>query len=134
MAMSPLETVQQVYAAFARGDIAAILGHLSEDVAWESWADNSAQKAGVPWMTARTGREAVGEFFSLIARFEIHDFRVLNIMAGERQVAAEFEIDATPPGGKRYRDQEMHLWTFDGEGKICRLRHYLDTAKHIASV
>ncbi|MBI4903536.1 MAG: nuclear transport factor 2 family protein [Acidobacteria bacterium] len=132
--MSPLETVQQVYAAFARGDIAAILGHLSEDVAWESWADNSAQKAGVPWMTARTGREAVGEFFSLIARFEIHDFRVLNIMAGERQVAAEFEIDATPPGGKRYRDQEMHLWTFDGEGKICRLRHYLDTAKHIASV
>ncbi len=30
--------------------------------------------------------------FGLIAKFEIHEFRVLSLMAGERQVAAEFEI------------------------------------------
>jgi uncharacterized protein len=46
-------------------------------------------------------------------------------------VAAEFVIEATPPGGFRYRDEEMHLWTFGPDGKVTRLRHYLDTAKHI---
>jgi len=30
-----------------------------------------------------------------------------------------------------YRDEEMHLWTFDANGKVIRLRHYTDTAKHI---
>jgi ketosteroid isomerase-like protein len=36
-------------------------------------------------------------------------------------------------GGGHYRDEEMHLWTFDDEGKVTRLRHYTDTAKHIAA-
>ena len=36
-------------------------------------------------------------------------------------------------GGGRYRDEEIHLWTFDNAGKVVRLRHYTDTAKHIAA-
>jgi ketosteroid isomerase-like protein len=28
----------------------------------------------------------------------------------------------------------MHLWTFNEDGKVRRLRHYTDTAKHIAAV
>jgi ketosteroid isomerase-like protein len=55
-------------------------------------------------------------------------------MAGDHQVAAEvaveFEVLAT---GRRYRDEELHLWTFDGAGKVTRLRHYLDSAKHVAA-
>jgi hypothetical protein len=27
----------------------------------------------------------------------------------------------------------MHLWTFNGDGMVSRLRHYTDTAKHIAA-
>jgi hypothetical protein len=27
----------------------------------------------------------------------------------------------------------MHLFTFNAEGKVTRLRHYTDTAKHIAA-
>ena len=51
------------------------------------------------------------------------------------QVAVEFVI-ATKLlafGGGAYRDEEMHLWTFNDEGKVTRLRHYTDTAKHIAA-
>jgi ketosteroid isomerase-like protein len=131
--MKPIETVQAIYQAFGRGDIPAILATLSDDVAWEAWADNSAQKRGVPWMTARRGKAAVAEFFALVGKFQIHHFEVLSIMGNTQQVAAEFVIEATPPGGRRYRDEEMHLWTFGPDGKVARLRHYLDTAKHIAA-
>lgn len=132
--MTNLETVKQIYADFGRGDIPAILDKLSEDIRWEAWADNRAQVAGVPWLQARRGKEGAAEFFRLVAQFQIHEFKVLSIMAGEHQVAAEFVIEATAPGtGKRYRDEEMHLWTFNESGKVIRLRHYTDTAKHIAT-
>ena len=110
-----------------------IIDLMSDDVAWEDWADNSAQAAGVPWLRRRHGKAGVTEFFQLIAQFQIHDFKVLSVMANDRQVAAEFVIDATPPGGRRYRDEEMHLWTFGVDGRVTRLRHYTDTAKHIAA-
>lgn len=40
-------------------------------------------------------------------------------------------IEAHVPGGGYYRDEELHLWTFDAAGKVVRMRHYVDTAKHI---
>jgi uncharacterized protein len=131
--MTPLEKVQTIYAAFGRGDVPAILDMVSDGVEWESWADNSAQRAGVPWMRRQHGKAGVAEFFQLVGRFAIHDFQVLSIMANDQQVAAEFVIDATPPGGRRYRDEEIHLWTFGADGKVTRLRHYTDTAKHMAA-
>lgn len=131
--MTPLETVVRIYEAFGRGDVGAIVECLADDVAWESWGDNSAQKAGVPWLRSRQGTAGALEFFGLIGQFQIHEFAVLSLMANERQVAAEFVIEATPPGGRRYRDEEMHLWTFAGDGKVTRFRHYADTAKHIAA-
>jgi ketosteroid isomerase-like protein len=54
-----LETVQQIYAAFGRGDIPAILAALDDDVKWESWEDNSAQRAGVPWLRGGSGKEGL---------------------------------------------------------------------------
>lgn len=130
-----LDTVQGIYAAFGRGDVPAILAHLHEDVAWEAWADNSAAKAGVPWLQPRHGRAGAGEFFAAIGRdLRIRDFRVLSLMAGPSQVAAEFVIDAEVVAtGRTYRDEEIHLWTFGDDGLVVRLRHYADTAKHIAA-
>ena len=62
--------------------------------------------------------------------------QILNMMEGGNQVAVEFVLEANLPswGGGHYRDEEMHLWTFDDEGKVVRLRHYVDTAKHIAAL
>ena len=128
-----VEAVKSVYAAFGRGDVPAILALLSEDVAWEHWADSFAHRAGVPWLEPRTGRDGVAEFFGIVGTFDIAEFTVRDIMGSETQVAAEIVIDAAIPGGGRYRDEELHLWSFDADGKICRMRHYVDTAKHIAA-
>ena len=128
-----ISTVASIYEAFSRGDVAAILATLSDDVQWEEWSDNRAQQAGVPWLQHRRGKAGAGEFFAVAAQLQIHDFTVLSLMGGGNQVAVEVLIDATAPGGGRYRDEELHLWTFNGDGKIVRLRHYVDTAKHIAA-
>jgi ketosteroid isomerase-like protein len=128
-----LETVNRIYEAFSKGDVPTIIDHLADNVQWEQWADNSSQKAGVPWMQARTGKDGALEFFRIAGELDIKDFRVLSIMGNENQVAAEFVIEADVPAtGGHYRDEEIHLWTFNEQGKVIRLRHYTDTAKHIA--
>ena len=133
--MGNLATVQRIYEAFGQGDIPAILALLADDVEWESWADNTAVKAGLPWMTPRRGRAEVVHFFEAAGQMEIVDLQILNMMEGGNQVAVEFVLEANLPawGGGHYRDEEIHLWTFDDRGKVVRLRHCTDTAKQIAS-
>jgi ketosteroid isomerase-like protein len=130
--MANLERVQMLYEAFGAGDIPAILAMLSEDVAWEHWNDNTAQKAGVPWFEARTGRDGAAAFFESLGAMEINVFQVLNMMEGGNQVAATIRIDFTvKETGERVQDEEIHLWTFDDAGNVKAMRHYTDTAKHI---
>ncbi len=128
-----MATIQSIYEAFGRGDIPAILDKLADDVRWEEWPDNHAQKAGVPWLHPRDGKEGTLEFFKVVGGFDFHEFQVRSLMAGGNQVAADVLVEATVPPGVRFRDEEIHLWTFDESGKVTRFRHYVDTAKHIAS-
>jgi ketosteroid isomerase-like protein len=129
-----LATVQSIYEAFGKGDIPAILDKVAEDVRWEDWADNSAQKAGVPWLKPRQGRNGVVEFFQTLGAMQVNEFKVLSLMDGGQQIAAEFVLDVNVPDtGGHYRDEEIHLWTFNDQGQVIRLRHYTDTAKHIAA-
>jgi hypothetical protein len=133
--MSNLATVQAIYQAFGSGDINTILGFMADDVQWEAWADNTAQKAGVPWLQARHGKQGVLEFFQVLGQLTVlKDFQVLSLMDGGRQVAVEFVIEYDVPGtGGHVRDEEIHLWTFNDAGQVVRLRHYTDTAKHMAA-
>ena len=131
---TPVTTVRNIYEAFGKGNFPAIIDQLSDQVQWEQWADNYSQQAGVPWMQARTGKEGAMDFFRLLGQMHIHDFQVLSIMGSDKQAVAEIIIEAEIPAtGSHYRDEELHLWTFDEHGKVIRFRHYLDTAKHIAA-
>jgi ketosteroid isomerase-like protein len=134
--MSNLATVQAIYEAFGKGDVPAILDKLADDVQWESWPDNSAVKAGVPWMTPHNGKAEVAKFFEVVGQMELVGVSVGNMMEGGNQVAVEFTIEANLPpyGGRSYADEEIHLWTFNDAGKVARLRHYVDTAKQIKAV
>lgn len=126
------EVVANIYEAFGRGDMPFILSQVADDVAWESWSDSTAQREGVPWLKARTGHAGVLEFFAIAGGWQIHDLQVLSVLSGKNAAGAEVEIEATVPSGQRFRDQEFHLWTFNDQGKVIRMRHYTDTAKHIA--
>ena len=124
-------TVQGIYQSFLTGDIPGIVATLADDVAWESFADNSAQKAGVPWMQAGQGPAGAMVFFQAISSWKPLDFQVLSTMAGGNQVAVEVQASFELASGRQFTDEEVHLWTFNEAGKVSRFRHYVDTAKHI---
>ncbi len=133
--LTNLATVQAIYEAFSKGDIPTILDQLADDVQWEAWADNTAQNAGVPWLQPQKDKAGIVQFFQHIGNptlFQLKDFQVLSIMEGSNQIAVEIIIEAAiPKTGGHFRDEEMHLWTFNDEGKVTRLRHYADTHKHM---
>ncbi len=130
--MSNVETMQQIYDAFGRGDVPAILEHLAEDVRWEQWpTGNVAQDRDVPYMRPRTGREAVAGFFRDIQEdFEMNSFNPHTFLGGEGCVAVVIEVDLTVRStGMRIEDEEIHLVEFNADGQMTSLRHFLDTAK-----
>jgi len=130
--LTPSQAVEAIYTAFSSGNVPAILEHLAPDVAWDSWENNFAQRAGVPWLLPRTGHAGAVEFFTVLGNMKFHAFAVLSIMANDRQAVAEVALDVELANGERVRDEELHLWTFGSDGKVTRFRHYVDTAKHIA--
>ena len=132
--MSNVETMQQIYEAFGRGDIAANVERHAEDVQWEQWpTGNAAQERDVPYMRARRGREAVAGFFEDIQDdFEMNSFSPHTFLEGDGQVAVVIEVDLTVKAtGKRLRDEEIHLVEFGSSGEVTAFRHFLDTAKAI---
>lgn len=132
--MSNVETAQQIYEAFGRGDASAILERLAEDVQWERHeTGNTAQEKDVPYMRFRSGREAVAGFFRDIQEdFEMHSFNPRSFLEGDGLVAAVFEYELTVKAtGKHLRDEEIHLLEFGSAGKVTAFRHFLDTAKAI---
>jgi ketosteroid isomerase-like protein len=131
--MSNLETTQAIYQAFGRGDVPFILSKISDDVKWEAWVDNTAVKSGVvPYLKPRAGKAGAAEFFASMAAIELHDLQIHGFLAGPDQVAASITIEFTVKAtGKRLRDDELHLWSFDKSGNVIAMRHFVDTAKHI---
>lgn len=128
MTVSNVEAVQEIYAAFGRGDVPALLACLSEDVVLDGWEDNRAQAAGVPWLAERHGHAGMTEFMSVLAGVGVRDLQVNALMDGGDRVAAEVVIET-----EYYRDEEIVVFWFDPAGKVTRVRHYVDTAKHIAA-
>src|SRR5437588_11060718 len=92
-ASANLSTVTDIYAAFGRGDVPTILDKIAPDCRWESWANNWAQRQDVPTLRPRTGPAGVAEFFDTVGALQIHDFQVLDVVAGERQVGVEVVIE-----------------------------------------
>jgi uncharacterized protein len=123
--MSPTETVQQIYAAFGRGDIPFILAQLAEDVDWEH--DNVSP---VPWLQPLKGRAQVPRFFdALMSNIEITEFVPIFFGAhGDTVVSLvnlKFTVRAT--GKPVVEPDEVHIWRFNAAGQVQRFRHRADT-------
>ena len=127
--MDNLTAVQEIYAAFGRGDVPAILDRLAPDVVFDPDFDGTA-----PWLTRREGRAGVAEFFADLDALEIRGFEPRNFMAAGDQVAVTIRILATvKASGEALPENEMHLWTLGRDGLVTEMRHYVDTAKHAAA-
>jgi uncharacterized protein len=131
---SHTNTVAAMYEAFGRGDLAAILSHLSQDVTWdateEPWTPHAAR---VPWLTPRRGHDQVAEFFEIVGAWSYERFELLDMLASDTQVAAEIRLTADLPNGNRIDEVVIHMWTFGPDGKVITLRRILEAAANITA-
>lgn len=82
MATTPLETIQNVYAAFGRGDLPALLAACAPDVCWQFVADRHA-----PYTATVVGRAQLGEWLgSVLASDDIQAFEPRRMLAGTDHV------------------------------------------------
>ncbi len=128
-----IETIQGIYEAFGRGDIAAIVAKMSPDVDWDY-----GQTVDVPYLKPRRGRDGVAAFFQAVAdHLEFRSFTPKEVFgtADGKVVIVLVDIDAIAKttGRPIYEEDEIHLWRFGPDGLIARFRHGVDTAKHVAA-
>lgn len=129
-----LFTVTAIYEAFGRGDVTSLLEHLADDVAFDAEEPlNAAGAAGHPLLRPHRGKEGIVAFFTAFAPCEVHAFEIGDLMASDDQVAVQVHADYTTPAGVRLVDDEIHRWTFAPDGRAQSVRHYVDTAKHLAA-
>jgi uncharacterized protein len=125
--MNPeLTTVQEIYAAFGRGDIAAILPRLAEDTDFGF----VTQPDDVPWHKPVRGRANVPSFFQALAdNAEILSFAPRSFSTSPGVVAVEITfLTRMRRSGREVQIDQMHVWNFDASGLVTRMRHYEDTA------
>jgi ketosteroid isomerase-like protein len=120
------EVVKELYEAFARGDVAHVLGQFAPDVVW-----NEAESFPYADRNPYVGPQAVLEGVFLRLGTEWDGFSVhLEQIVGS---------DDTAVGLGRYRGthkatgvavdaQFAHVWSVSG-GKITRFQQYTDTAQ-----
>lgn len=132
---SPLAIVAAAYEAFGRGDVASLTELLADDIVFDDDARPSfAQQVGHPLLVTRRGTAGVIAFFQEFSRYELHAFEVTDLMQSDTHVAAHVLIEYMTPGGVRVADDEIHLWTVNSDGLVSAVKHYTDTAKHIAAM
>ena len=119
-----LTIVKEIYDAVGRGDVAAILDRVSDDV---DWAAEAASKTA-PWHGARVGKDGVASFFSALATsIEIRAFTPHSFAAGEDDVHLLVDWTFQPVGTGREASMTMHHYWRLRDGKVAYFRGSEDT-------
>ena len=128
-----LQTVKNIYEAFNRGDIDAILASCAEDV---EWGTENIGAGEVPWGGVRHGRAEVRQYFEAVAEYvDVDVFEQLDFLTSENQVAVVIRQEATlkKNGQKVNLPQVIGLWTFGEGGKVTRTFNAYDPTAFLAA-
>ena len=125
-----LQLVQQVYAAFGRGDIPAVLNALSDNVEWREPGPPDV----LPWAGTRRGREQVAQFFAVIAEtIEFKQFEPQEFIAqGDKVVVLVHQQVRVKSTGRAFEQDTAQVFTLR-EGKVTKFHIYEDTAAIVAA-
>jgi ketosteroid isomerase-like protein len=129
MSSPNVEVVQEIYVAFGRQDIPAILERLHEDVKWN---EHHGTGELPPWLVPRQGHEGVAQFFRCLSELEYETYIPYAFLDDEPYVVALLNVAFTikETGTRIENDAEAHLWEFDEDGRVRSLRHLVDTHAH----
>jgi ketosteroid isomerase-like protein len=122
--------VQEAYAAFLEGDVAAVLARLDEQVDWKPVIGAGKH---VPMSGARRGIARVGEFFEQVAaNVTFTTFDPQHYVAQGDKVVALGHYTATMSGGGSFDSDFAMIFTVRN-GKITAFQEFLDSAALNAS-
>jgi ketosteroid isomerase-like protein len=125
------KTIQRVYEAFGRGDLATILDSVTDDVDWSSEASDPAL---APWYGVRHGRDAVAAFFEAFgSTMGVDDFTPIAFGSNDTDVFAIVRMTATSRATGRSVTMQLHHWFQFRDGKIAYYRGTEDTAAMAAA-
>jgi ketosteroid isomerase-like protein len=125
--MNSVQTVKDLYEAFGRGDIPAVLGQLDASSEWREAEGNPYQPTGEPWV----GPEAVLENLFVRLGGEWDGFTVTPRQfhdAGDTVVVEGRYTGTFTATGKQLDAQVCHVWRLRG-GKVTSFQQYVDTAQ-----
>jgi ketosteroid isomerase-like protein len=126
-----LETVREIYEAFGRADVAAILDRVTDDV---DWAADTASTAA-PWFGPRSGKEGVTSFFEeLAAGSEVLEFTPLSFAAADDEVHTLVRYRARLTSTGREVDMNLHHYFRLRDAKVAYYRGSEDSAQTVAAL
>ena len=117
-----IETARQMYEAFGRGDVQAILDRVTDDIDWST----DAAIVSAPWYGARHGKDALAKFFEAIGKTgPVTEFTPLAYASNDEGdvmvfIRYAFTVTAT---GKHVAMNMHHYWKFR-DGKVCYVRKF----------
>ena len=121
-----IKIIEQVYEAFGRGDVAAILDAVTDDVDWAA----EAASAGAPWYGAHHGKDAVAAFFTAFgSAMEVEDFTPVSFAASDTDVLTVVRFRATSRSTGKTAAMNLHHFFRFRDGKIAYYRGTEDTAQ-----
>ncbi|MGE3956917.1 MAG: nuclear transport factor 2 family protein [Vicinamibacterales bacterium] len=125
--MDNTQILKGLYDAFARGDVAAVLGGMSPDIRWHEAEGNPYQPSGEAWV----GPEAIltNLFMKLATEWDGFAVHPKTFYGAGDTVVVEARYSGTYKAtGKSLDAQVCHVWDVK-DGKVTRFQQYTDTAK-----
>ena len=116
--------VQQVYAAFGRGDLDGLLAMLDPQVSWRTPGPPDLPSAGL-----RHGVDAVREFFGILLNtFDITNFAPTDFLAaGEKVVVLGTSLERVKATGRAVEFRWVHIFTIRN-GRIVAFEEPADVS------
>jgi ketosteroid isomerase-like protein len=130
MSQSNIETVQNAYAAFGRGDLNGILTTLDLNVVWKTPGAGHVPTGGI-----RRGHAQVGEFFGALNQvLQFEKFEPQTIVAqGDTVIVIGADILKVKGGTRSVHEPWCHIFKFKN-GLIVEFQEILDTATFAAEL
>ena len=114
--------IEQVFAAFATGDVPAIMAQLTDDVCFVAHLDPV-----VPWFGEWSGKDSVGNYFQALGgSIEVLAHPVTQLVAqGDTVVALGDVTFRGRVSGKESSSSWAYVWKLR-DGKVCRFEQFND--------
>jgi uncharacterized protein len=117
------QRINEMYAAFGRGDIGFILDQLTEDVRWVVYVESI-----VPWAGDFSGKKEVPRFFEAHSSVDVLGFEPKEAVAEGDTVVSMGEFACRVRStGKTSRSKWVFIWKFRG-GKVSSHEQFHDAS------